>query len=65
MDIQTAPLLDTREAARYLGLSTSFLTKVRIYSPELSPPFVRIGRAVRYPRAALDGFIAARSEGGR
>lgn len=56
--------LDTREAARRLGISPSMLEKLRCYSPEIGPPFFRIGRAVRYQVAALDAWSASKAQGG-
>ena len=41
---------DTKNVAKRLGVSVSFLTKLRIYSPEQSPPFLSIGgRRIVYP----------------
>lgn len=61
----TAPsALTTEEAARRLGISSSLLEKLRVYTPEKSPPFMRIGRAIRYRTADLDAWATARVEGG-
>lgn len=49
--------LTAREAAAYLKTSTSTLAKRRLYND--SPRFTRIGRAVRYRKSDLDGFMAA------
>jgi len=46
------------EVAQYLRLSTSHLNKLRIYRPELSPPFVRFGKSVRYPVDGPKGLTA-------
>ncbi|WDI30544.1 helix-turn-helix domain-containing protein [Hyphococcus flavus] len=49
-------LLNTEQAARYLGVSASFLAKARVNgSPSI--PFTRIGVAVRYRKSDLDAFI--------
>lgn len=51
-------LLNTVEAASYLGLSPSMLAKARV-SGRPSIPFTKIGAAVRYRRSDLDTFVAS------
>jgi predicted DNA-binding transcriptional regulator AlpA len=51
-------LMTTEDAAKRLGVSVSKLAKDRVTGA--SPPFVKIGAAVRYRPADLDEFIAAR-----
>jgi len=53
-------LLTEREAAKYLALSRSFLAQSRCYGRPTGPPFIRVGRAIRYSLADLDTFIAER-----
>lgn len=55
-------LLTTREAAEYLTLREHTLAIWRS-SGRHALPFVKIGGAVRYKRADLDDFIAARTVG--
>lgn len=54
-------LLTSVEAARLLGMKPTTLRDAR-WRGELAgvqpPPYRRIGRAVRYPRAALDHWLA-------
>jgi excisionase family DNA binding protein len=45
-----------REAADYLRSSESTLAKKRLNGD--GPPFVRIGRAIRYRRSDLDAWMA-------
>lgn len=52
--------VDTQEAARRLGLSLSTLEKYRFHRVPDAPPFVRIGRAVRYRVTDLEAWAAAR-----
>lgn len=52
------PLYSTPEAAPYLGMSESWLTKANVYGT--GPKFVKIGRKVLYRKSDLDAFIAAR-----
>ncbi len=51
-------LLTTEQAARYLGVSASFLAKARV-SGVPAIPFSRIGVAVRYRKRDLDEYVAA------
>lgn len=49
----------TPEAARYVALSESTLTKMRLTGD--GPPFVKVGpRAVAYRRSDLDAWLEAR-----
>jgi predicted DNA-binding transcriptional regulator AlpA len=48
-------LLNTREAADYIGLSKSSLDKWRVAGAP--PRFMKIGRAIRYDRAVLDAYL--------
>ncbi|WP_108462240.1 helix-turn-helix transcriptional regulator [Devosia naphthalenivorans] len=52
-------LLNTKQAAEYLNLSTSALEKARV-SGINCPPYVAMGRAVRYRVEDLQAFVAAR-----
>jgi len=53
-------LLTVRDAARYLGVSTSYLNQGRLDGLSKSPGFVRLGRCVRYDVRDLDAWIEAR-----
>jgi predicted DNA-binding transcriptional regulator AlpA len=54
-----AECMRTPEAARYVALSESTLTKMRLTGD--GPPFVKVGpRAVAYRRADLDTWLATR-----
>lgn len=53
--------LDTRGAARLLGVSKSHLEKLRTEDPENSPPFFRVGRCIRYSSKQLTLWVEARS----
>jgi excisionase family DNA binding protein len=66
MTTQQSPpnVLKTADAARHLGVSRSTLEKLRIYEPAKSPPFIRIGRVIRYRTSDLDAWATARMEGG-
>ena len=50
-----------REAATYIGMSRSFLAQARMDGARegrtLAPPFIKIGRSVRYLREDLDGWL--------
>ena len=50
-DIKAIVLLTPPEAAQLLRVSVSWLAKARMRDD--GPPFIRIGRSIRYSRAAL------------
>ena len=50
--------LTNREAANYLGLKAATLNKGRCYGD--GPPFIKVGRLVRYRKADLDAFLMGR-----
>lgn len=52
---QDDALLNSAEAAKFIGLSVWWLAKAR--SNGTGPKFVKIGRAIRYSRASLIDFI--------
>jgi predicted DNA-binding transcriptional regulator AlpA len=54
----TDRLLKPHEAAEFLRLSLSWLAKTRM-SRE-GPPFIRIGRSIRYSQAALLQWMKSR-----
>ena len=64
MEVFEQKLLTEAEAAIYLGVSRSFLRATRCYGNRPgyaeSPPYVRLGRAIRYPRESLDLWIDSR-----
>ena len=53
--------LNEREAASYIGMSRSFLAQSRMDGRRdnrtPAPPFVKIGRSVRYLREDLDRWL--------
>lgn len=53
---QPTGLMKPREAAVHVNLSEKTLANGRVYGT--GPEFVKLGRAVRYERAALDRWIA-------
>ena len=53
-------VLDTPTTAKYLGKSESWLKQARVSGSAAAPPFVKVGRSVRYLRRDLDTFLAAR-----
>ena len=46
--------LPDREAAIYIGMSESWLRQSRVTGNPDAPPFLKIGRSVRYLRSDLD-----------
>ena len=56
----TDRLLTTKEAARYLGMSESFLERDRI--ERITIPFKRVGsRSVRYQLSELEAYVNSRT----
>ena len=52
-------LLNTKEAARFLGVSAAFLERDRWAGAEI--PFVRVGsRSVRYQPSELQAYVRSR-----
>ena len=50
--------LSTEAAARYLGISPSFLEKARIGKTKTKgPKFTKIGKRILYLRDVLDAFL--------
>lgn len=49
IDMETVQFGDVHQAAKITGISASTLVKHRLYNPELSPPFAKVGRRVLYP----------------
>ncbi len=58
---QTKRALSDREASRYIGMSSSWLRHSRIDGVRLNriaaPPFIKIGRSVRYLIEDLDAWL--------
>lgn len=50
------PLLTTEQAGFYLSLSPSTLTVWRCHYPDRIP-YLKLGKAVRYRRSALDRYL--------
>ena len=55
------PLLHSRDSAKMLGLSISWLAKSRLRGD--GPRYTKIGRAVRYPESSLREYIKSRMRG--
>ncbi len=57
-------LLDEKPSADYIGMSVAFLRKGRcegiVGNRTPPPPHLKLGRAVKYARADLDAWLAAR-----
>lgn len=54
----TTLAVDTEGAAKHLGLAVSTLEKMRVYGD--GPPFVKLGRSVRYRVIDLEEYLAKR-----
>ena len=59
-----ARLLTQKEAAELLAVSESWLEKLRWLNDPEGPPFLRIGRLIRYRESELKAWLATRPRGG-
>lgn len=65
MESTSPPILvNTSEAARLLALSASHLEKLRFFRDPNGPPYVRVGRAIRYRLLDLEAWAAAHGHAG-
>jgi hypothetical protein len=55
----TGVYLTTPEAACYIKLSRQYLEGARYRADGSGPPFIKLERAVRYRRTALDAWMTA------
>ena len=51
------PLFRPDEAGEYVGFTSGWLAKLRIYGG--GPKFIKLGRKIRYARSDLDAWIAS------
>lgn len=63
-EITTRAVLSTPEAAEYLNIPQGTLEVWRSRGREGGPPFVRLGRCVRYRIASLDAYLLESEQGG-
>lgn len=57
----TSQLIDERQLCADLGISSVTATKWRARAE--GPPFIKVGRLVRYRRADVDAWLASRTVG--
>jgi hypothetical protein len=60
---ENRPPLKERAAAEYLGVSASYLRHSRVRGTTKctdGPPYIKVGKAVRYLPQDLDSWLAAR-----
>lgn len=50
--------MKTPDAAKFLGVSDSYLRKARMRDDPAQPPYLKIGKAVRYDPADLEAWKA-------
>ena len=56
-------VLKEDEAAPYIGMSRSWLRQSRMTGNKDAPPYVKIGRAIRYLRDDLDTWLVEHRHG--
>jgi predicted DNA-binding transcriptional regulator AlpA len=59
----SSPLIDEKQLCAELGISSVTATKWR--AKAAGPPFIKVGRLVRYRRADVDAWLASRTVGRR
>lgn len=66
MEVDPTPplLVDTAKAARRLSVSCSYLEKKRFFGDVDGPPYIKIGRTIRYRLADLDAWAVSHLKGG-
>jgi predicted DNA-binding transcriptional regulator AlpA len=58
-----SPLIDEKQLCADLGISSVTATKWR--AKAAGPPFIKVGRLIRYRRADVEAWLAARTVGRR
>jgi hypothetical protein len=58
------PLLCTKEVERLLGFATGTLSVLRCRRSPNQPPYIQVGRSVRYDPVAVQNWLASRTVGG-
>lgn len=53
-------VMTTKEAARYINMSESWLRIARMKGGDNTPPFIKMGRSVRYLKEDLDQWMQER-----
>lgn len=48
-EVEVTRFGDVDKVSEITGLSKSTLIRYRLYQPEMSPPFARVGRRIVYP----------------
>jgi predicted DNA-binding transcriptional regulator AlpA len=56
--IDPFPLLDTNSASRFMGMSKSFLDKLRVRGD--GPPYCKVGNRVRYRQRDVATWLEGR-----
>jgi predicted DNA-binding transcriptional regulator AlpA len=64
-DRQRVAALNERDAARYIGMSESWLRHNRLYEAVEVPRHIKIGRSIRYRVSDLDAFLEERASSAR
>lgn len=52
--------LPSKQAAEYIGMSESWLRKSRLEGNTDAPPYLKIGKSVRYLKSDLDAWLNQR-----
>jgi len=55
--LETKSTFTEKETAQYIGMSISWLRQARMNGNKNAPPFLKIGKAVRYRKSDLDAWL--------
>lgn len=59
-EISKTVTMPSQEAARYIGMSEAWMRKGRMHRSTDAPPYMQIGKSIRYLRADLDRWLESR-----
>jgi predicted DNA-binding transcriptional regulator AlpA len=55
-----ATILNEKMTAEYIGMSISWLRQARMNGNKNAPPFLKIGKSVRYRKSDLDAWLESK-----
>ena len=61
-DTSASVTLTPSETAKYIGMSASWLAQARMRGDPKAPPFLKIGKSIRYLRSDLDQWLLERRQ---
>ena len=65
MPVAKSAFLSTGEISAMIGLSPTSIRRLAIDDPAALPPFMRVSRSLRFPRAAAEAWLRAKLHGAK